>query len=77
MAQQATPQAPVKKGKSPWAWVGIAAGGCALLLCCISSILGILCVTSADFKEGFEESYCESWEEQGYEPDEDPFGICD
>lgn len=76
MAEQAVAQVPTKKSKSPWLWVGIAVGGCALLLCCISSVLAILCVTSEDFKDGFEEGYCESWEEQGYDLDEEPFGIC-
>jgi hypothetical protein len=65
-----------KPKRSPWFWVLITVGGCGLLLCCISSIIGILCVTSADFQEGFTEGYCEAWEEEGADPEADPFDWC-
>lgn len=73
---QSDPPAKQKKGRSPLFWVGITCAGCLVLLTCIVCGISILCFTSEDFKETFTESYCESLEEEGIDPDEDPFGIC-
>ena len=65
-----------KGGKGICFWLGLIGCGCLLLFGCVLGGLGILCVTSDDFKEEFEKSYCESLEEQGVDPAEDPLGIC-
>ena len=81
MAEQNTPVVnttqEVKKGKSPLVWIGLACGGCLLLSCCVMSIIGILCVSSEDFKDSFTESYCDSLEEQNLDPSEDPLQLCE
>lgn len=64
---------PEKKKKSPLFWIAVTGCGCLLLLGCISSVLGYLCVTSDEFRE----EYCNQLEEQGMSRDEDPFGLCD
>lgn len=65
-----------KKGKSPLVWIAITGCGCFILLGCVLGGIGFMCVTSDEFKESFKESYCESLEEQGIDPEDDPFGIC-
>ena len=70
--------APVKEKKGgAMKWVLLLLGGCFLLTCCISSVIGILCVSSADFKDGFTEGYCDELQNEGIDPSEDPFGLCE
>lgn len=71
---QPAPQ--VQKKGGAMKWILLTCGGCLLLLCCMSSITGLLCATSEDFKQGFEEGYCQGLEDEGLDPSEDPFGIC-
>lgn len=66
-----------KKSKSTIKWIIIACAGCFIMLLCMLSGLGLLCITSDTFQESFKESYCEGLEREGINADEDPFGICD
>jgi len=83
MAEQKEATAPAQtvqtspKKRGPFFWIAIVGCGCLILLGCILGGIGLLCVTSEDFKEGFKEGYCEEMEKQNLDPEEDPFGICD
>lgn len=66
-------QQPEKKKKGPLFWVSIIGCGCLLLLCCGCSAAFALIATSEDFQD----QYCDTWEEQGYDLDQEPFGFCD
>lgn len=75
---QTTPATPVveKKHRSPLVWIALTCVGCMLILCCIVSVIGVLCVSNADFQDKFKTEYCKDLKDQGIKPSDDPFGIC-
>jgi hypothetical protein len=79
MAEQQvqTQAATTKKGKNPLVWIALIGCGCLVLIGCLLAGIGVMCATSDEFKTEFKRSYCEQLEEQGMDPSEDPFGICD
>lgn len=76
-APEEKPATTKKSGKGLLFWLALVGCGCLILVGCALGGITLMCVTSDEFQEEFEKSYCDSLEEEGIEPEEDPFGICD
>lgn len=65
-----------KKKKGPVFWLAAGCCGCIAIIGCILGGVAILCLTSDSFKDSFTESYCQSLEDEGIDPSEDPLKLC-